>query len=96
MCVCFCVRTILSKSSSEQTPTREHFVFTDTTGVLYHFLIEGNMVKDGSKIPPDVSVALHVCGDEFERNIDSLLIGHSGEHEYDHLHRVESRDSRSG
>ena len=47
-------RTILSKSSSEQPPTREHFVFTDTDGLLYHFLIEGNMVKDGSKIPPDV------------------------------------------
>ena len=39
-------------------------MFTDTEGLLYHFLIEGNMVKDGSKIPPDVRKTrrcVHVC-----------------------------------
>jgi len=42
---------------SASTPTvasvREHFVFTDVNGLLYHFIVEGNLVRDGSKIPPD-------------------------------------------
>jgi len=35
------------------TSVREHFVFTDVNGLLYHFIVEGNLVRDGSKIPPD-------------------------------------------
>lgn len=34
---------------------REHFVFTDADGQVYHFTVEGNSVKDGARIPPDVS-----------------------------------------
>lgn len=36
------------------TYTREHLVFTDTNGQLYHFSVEGNVVKNGSTIPADV------------------------------------------
>ena len=35
---------------------REHFVFTDANGLLYHYIVEGNLIKDGSKIPPDASM----------------------------------------
>ncbi|KAK7074520.1 WD repeat-containing protein 11 [Halocaridina rubra] len=32
---------------------KETFVFTDTEGQLYHFSVEGNVIKDGTKVPPD-------------------------------------------
>ncbi|XP_052225390.1 WD repeat-containing protein 11-like isoform X2 [Dreissena polymorpha] len=32
---------------------KEHFVFTDSDGILYHFLVEGNSFTDASKIPPE-------------------------------------------
>lgn len=33
---------------------KEHFVYTDAEGILYHFLVEGNVFTDASKIPPEV------------------------------------------
>ena len=33
---------------------KEHFVYTDSDGTLYHFLVEGNSFQDASKIPPEV------------------------------------------
>jgi len=42
-----------SSSTPAITSVREHFVFTDINGLLYHFIVEGNLVRDGSKIPPD-------------------------------------------
>lgn len=49
-----------SKSEMSQAiSAREHFVFTDTDGQVYHITVEGNTVKDGARIPPDVS--LFVC-----------------------------------
>lgn len=48
-----------SKSEMGQgISAREHFVFTDTDGQVYHITVEGNSVKDGARIPPDVSVLL--------------------------------------
>lgn len=45
-----------SKSEMSQgISAREHFVFTDTDGQVYHITVEGNTVKDGARIPPDVS-----------------------------------------
>ncbi len=45
-----------SKSETSQAiSAREHFVFTDTDGQVYHITVEGNTVKDGARIPPDVS-----------------------------------------
>ncbi len=45
-----------SKSETSQgISAREHFVFTDTDGQVYHITVEGNTVKDGARIPPDVS-----------------------------------------
>lgn len=41
---------------SQSISAREHFVFTDTDGQVYHLTVEGNSVKDGARIPPDVSV----------------------------------------
>jgi len=43
-----------SKTSlTTTTTTKEHFVFVDKRGLLYHFVVEGNVIKDGSKISPD-------------------------------------------
>lgn len=41
------------QSPKSALPIKEHIVFTDTNGQLYHFTIEGNIVRDGSRIPPD-------------------------------------------
>ncbi len=35
---------------------KEHFVFTDPEGQLYHFSVEGNAIKDGTKIPAEASL----------------------------------------
>ena len=29
---------------------KEHFVFTDPEGQLYHFSVEGNTIRDGTKV----------------------------------------------
>ncbi|XP_077438559.1 WD repeat-containing protein 11 isoform X1 [Vanacampus margaritifer] len=51
-----------SKSESTQAiSAREHFVFTDTDGQVYHITVEGNTVKDGARIPPDGSMGSIAC-----------------------------------
>ena len=35
---------------SSKLVAKEHFVFTDPEGQLYHFSVEGNSIKDGTKI----------------------------------------------
>lgn len=51
-----------SKSETSQAiSAREHFVFTDTDGQVYHITVEGNTVKDGARIPPDVSLFVAIC-----------------------------------
>ncbi|ETE61761.1 WD repeat-containing protein 11, partial [Ophiophagus hannah] len=46
-----------SKSElSQNISAREHFVFTDTDGQVYHLTVEGNSVKDSARIPPDVQM----------------------------------------
>ncbi|KAL3050051.1 hypothetical protein OYC64_012162 [Pagothenia borchgrevinki] len=51
-----------SKSESSQAiSAREHFVFTDTDGQVYHITVEGNTVKDGARIPPDGSMGSIAC-----------------------------------
>uniref|UniRef100_A0A8C7XIU8 WD repeat-containing protein 11 n=1 Tax=Oryzias sinensis TaxID=183150 RepID=A0A8C7XIU8_9TELE len=51
-----------SKSETGQAiSAREHFVFTDTDGQVYHITVEGNTVKDGARIPPDGSMGSITC-----------------------------------
>ncbi|MBN3298986.1 WDR11 protein, partial [Amia calva] len=51
-----------SKSElSQNISAREHFVFTDTDGQVYHLTVEGNTVKDGARIPPDGSMGSMAC-----------------------------------
>ncbi|XP_028681437.2 WD repeat-containing protein 11 [Erpetoichthys calabaricus] len=51
-----------SKSElSQNISAREHFVFTDTDGQVYHFTVEGTSVKDGARIPPDGSMGSITC-----------------------------------
>ncbi|KAL3863810.1 hypothetical protein ACJMK2_005541 [Sinanodonta woodiana] len=40
-------------NSQEKITLKEHFVFTDSEGALYHFLVEGSSFSDASKIPPE-------------------------------------------
>ncbi|XP_075222794.1 WD repeat-containing protein 11-like [Lycorma delicatula] len=53
---------VISSSSAsqnvEQIVAREHFVFSDTESQLYHFSVEGSVVKDGIKIPPESGVGM--------------------------------------
>jgi hypothetical protein len=37
---------------------REHLVFSDSESQLYHFSVEGDNVRDGIKIPPEVWLTL--------------------------------------
>ncbi|XP_048362514.1 WD repeat-containing protein 11 [Sphaerodactylus townsendi] len=51
-----------SKSElSQNISAREHFVFTDTDGQVYHLTVEGNYVKDSARIPPDGSMGSITC-----------------------------------
>lgn len=51
-----------SRSGTGQAiSAREHFVFTDTDGQVYHITVEGNTVKDGARIPPDGSMGSIAC-----------------------------------
>ena len=36
---------------------KEHFVFTDPLGQLYHFSVEGNAIRDGTKLPAEASLS---------------------------------------
>merc|ERR1712226_639544 len=36
--------------NNNQLVAKEHFVFTDPEGQLYHFSVEGNTIRDGTKI----------------------------------------------
>ena len=37
-------------TSITQLVAKEHFVFTDPEGQLYHFSVEGNTIRDGTKV----------------------------------------------
>ncbi|KAM8924117.1 WD repeat-containing protein 11 [Pelodytes ibericus] len=51
-----------SKSEmSQNISAREHFVFTDNDGQVYHLTVEGNSVKDSARIPPDGSMGSISC-----------------------------------
>ncbi|XP_048465155.1 WD repeat-containing protein 11 [Rhincodon typus] len=41
---------------SHNISAREHFIFTDNDGQVFHLTVEGNLVKDGARIPPDGSM----------------------------------------
>ncbi|KAJ4431502.1 hypothetical protein ANN_20100 [Periplaneta americana] len=45
----------------KQLVAREHFVFSDSESQLYHFSVEGNIVRDGIKIPPETGVGTVTC-----------------------------------
>ncbi|XP_054721445.1 WD repeat-containing protein 11-like [Uloborus diversus] len=52
-------RDVMSmKCSSYQ---KENLVFTDTNGMLYHFSVDGNVVKHGSVIPADQAMGSVSC-----------------------------------
>ncbi|CAG2205677.1 WDR11 [Mytilus edulis] len=45
------------ESMESKSPTqREHLVYSDMDGSLYHFIIENNTFVDASKIPPEIAV----------------------------------------
>ncbi|XP_043912007.1 WD repeat-containing protein 11 [Protopterus annectens] len=51
-----------SKSEmSNSISAREHFLFSDPDGQIYYITVEGNVVKDGVRIPPDGSMGGITC-----------------------------------
>ncbi|KAF6112263.1 WD repeat domain 11 [Phyllostomus discolor] len=46
---------------SQNISAREHFVFTDGDGQVYHFTVEGTSVRDSARIPPDGSMGSITC-----------------------------------
>ena len=49
-----------STESNASLVAKEHFVFTDPEGQLYHFSVEGNAIKDGTKIPAEANLCKKV------------------------------------
>lgn len=49
------------EGTDKQLVAREHFVFSDSESQLYHFSVEGNIVRDGIKIPPEPGVGTVTC-----------------------------------
>ena len=54
-----------NKENKESSPiplvAKEHFVFTDPEGQLYHFSVEGNAIRDGTKLPAESSLSTVSC-----------------------------------
>ena len=46
-----------AEPSEERPLVKEHFVFTDPAGQMYHFSVEGSQVRDGTRIPADPGVS---------------------------------------
>ncbi|XP_052100859.1 WD repeat-containing protein 11-like [Mytilus californianus] len=51
------IESMESKSSAQ----REHLVYSDMDGSLYHFIIENNTFVDASKIPPETNIGTIKC-----------------------------------
>ncbi|XP_071090050.1 WD repeat-containing protein 11-like isoform X1 [Haliotis cracherodii] len=41
------------KKSQGKMTVREHFVMTDKDGTVFHFIVEGSLISDVTKIPPE-------------------------------------------
>lgn len=52
---------VADKASNSTIVAKEHFVFTDPDGQLYHFSVEGNAIKDGTKVPAESSLGTITC-----------------------------------
>jgi len=46
----------LTSSMNRKSKMKEHLVFTDTDGTVYHYVVEGTSLKDGSKVPPEAGM----------------------------------------
>lgn len=46
---------------SQNISAREHFIFTDNDGQAFHLTVEGNVMKDGVRIPPDGDMGSITC-----------------------------------
>lgn len=52
--------TAVPESDNKTTP-REHLVYSDIEGSLFHFIIENNTFVDASKIPPETNIGTIKC-----------------------------------
>ncbi|XP_037068815.1 WD repeat-containing protein 11-like [Pollicipes pollicipes] len=57
---------------ADRPQVKEHFVFTDPAGQMYHFSVEGSQVRDGTRIPADPGVST-VVGIAWKG--DQLILG---------------------
>jgi len=49
------------KEQNMKEVTKEHILLTDHDGQLYHFTVEGNTIKDGTKIPAETGLGTITC-----------------------------------
>ncbi|XP_041368583.1 WD repeat-containing protein 11-like [Gigantopelta aegis] len=49
------------KKTQSKMSVREHFVMTDKDGTVFHFIVEGNLISDVTKIPPDSGLSTVTC-----------------------------------
>jgi len=47
----------LTDPTKTNSKTKEHLVFTDSDGTVYHYVVEGPSLRDGSKVPPEAGMS---------------------------------------
>ncbi len=69
----------VSNIDDQNLTAKEHFVFTDPLGQLYHFSVEGNAIRDGTKLPAEASLSkFNIQGSSKQKKIIFLEIDGSG------------------
>ncbi|XP_047128065.1 WD repeat-containing protein 11 isoform X1 [Hydra vulgaris] len=51
------VLEVQDSSKAQKIHLKEHLVFCDSEGTIYHYVIEGTSLKDGSKVPPEAGMS---------------------------------------
>jgi WD40 repeat protein len=67
------INTNTNDSVGHQLPSKENFVVTNKNGELYHFSIEGNIVKEITCIPPDTEMNVNITCIAWKS--DQVLLG---------------------
>ena len=61
-------------NNNSKLVAKEHFVFTDPEGQLYHFSVEGNSIKDGTKIDAEGGLGELSSSVDIHFNVESSHI----------------------
>lgn len=64
--------TTADDTKKPPSKSKEHLVFTDNDGTVYHYVVEGTSLKDGSKVPPETGMGVVSC---ITWKTDMLVLG---------------------